>query len=145
MMLYAVIDTNVLVSALLSDKDDTATVLVVKEVIKGNIIPIYSYEIVNEYRNVLNRKKFNFSKEKINLLLDAIYYFGILFEPEQFSFSLPDIKDLPFYAVVVQTQDKNSFLVTGNLKHFPSEPFIVTPRQLINILNENPVNKINGI
>ena len=61
MMLYAVIDTNVLVSALLSDKEDTATVLVVKEVIKGNIIPIYSYEIVNEYRNVLNRKKFNFS------------------------------------------------------------------------------------
>ena len=145
MMLYAVIDTNVLVSALLSDKEDTATVQVVKEVIKGNIIPIYSYKIVNEYRNVLNRKKFNFSKEKINLLLDAIYYFGILFEPEQFSFSLPDIKDLPFYAVVVQTQDKNSFLVTGNLKHFPSEPFIVTPRQLINILNENPVNKINGI
>lgn len=32
MMLYAVIDTNVLVSALLSDKEDTATVLVVKEI-----------------------------------------------------------------------------------------------------------------
>ena len=139
MMLYAVIDTNVLVSALLSDKDDTATVLVVKEVIKGNIIPIYSYEIVNEYRNVLNRRKFNFSKDKINLLLDAIYSFGILFEPEPFSFSLPDIKDLPFYIVVIQTQDKKSFLVTGNLKHFPAEPFIVTPRQLINILNENTV------
>ena len=112
MMLYAVIDTNVLVSALLSDKEDTATVLVVKEVIKGNIIPIYSYEIVNEYRNVLNRRKFNFSKDKINLLLDAIYSFGILFEPEPFSFSLPDIKDLPFYIIVVQTQDKKSFLVT---------------------------------
>ena len=139
MMLYAVIDTNVLVSALLSDKEDTATVLVVKEVIKGNIIPIYSYEIVNEYRNVLNRRKFNFSKDKINLLLDAIYSFGILFEPEPFSFSLPDIKDLPFYIVVVQTQDKKSFLVTGNLKHFPTEPFIVTPRQIINILNENTV------
>ena len=136
MMLYAVIDTNVLVSALLSDKDDAATVLVVKEVIRGNIIPIYSHTIATEYSNVLNRKKFNFSEGKINILLDTISLFGIIFEPAPFYFSLSDIKDLPFYSITVQTQDKNSFLVTGNLKHFPNKPFIVTPRQLINILSK---------
>ncbi len=135
-MLYAVIDTNVLVSALLSDKDDTATVQVVKEIIRGNIIPIYSHAIATEYRNVLNRKKFNFSEGKINILLDTISLFGILFEPAPFYFPITDIKDLPFYSITVQTQDKNSFLVTGNLKHFPNEPFIVTPRQLINILSK---------
>ena len=36
-------------------------------------------------------------------------------------------------------KENMTYLVTGNLKHFPSEPFIVTPRQLINILNENTV------
>ena len=49
---------------------------------------------------------------------------------------MPDVNDLPFYLAAAQNQDKNSFLVTGNLKHFPTEPFIVTPRQLIDILNK---------
>ena len=137
MICYAVIDTNVLVSALLSDKDDAATVQVVQKIISGNIIPIYSYDIAHEYKIVLNRKKFKFSKENIDFLLNSIFHFGILFEPNFMDFSLPDMKDLPFYLVAFQNQDKNSFLVTGNIKHFPTEPFIVTPRQLINILNGN--------
>lgn len=143
MICYAVIDTNILVSALLSDKNDAATVQVIKKIISGNIIPIYSYDIAHEYKIVLNRKKFKFSKENIDFLLNSIFHFGILFEPTFYDFSLPDIKDLPFYLVATQTQDKNSFLVTGNIKHFPTEPFIVTPRQLINILNENSLTLNN--
>ena len=112
MICYAVIDTNILVSALLSDKDDVAT--------------------------------FKFSKENIDFLLNSIFHFGILFEPIFFNdFSLPDMKDIPFYLVASQTQDKNSFLVTGNIKHFPTEPFIVTSRQLINILNTNSLTLNN--
>ena len=137
MICYAVIDTNVLVSALLSDKDDAATVQVVQKIISGDIIPIYSHDIAQEYKVVLNRKKFNFSKENIDFLLNSVFNFGILFEPTFYDFSLPDVKDLPFYLIAAQNQDKNSFLVTGNIKHFPTEPFIVTPRQLINILNGN--------
>lgn len=45
MIFYAVIDTNVLVSALLSSKDDTATVQVMGKVISGEIIPVYSNDI----------------------------------------------------------------------------------------------------
>lgn len=60
MICYAVIDTNVLVSALLSPRDDSATVRVIEKVLAGEIIPIYSNDISHEYRDVLSRKKFNF-------------------------------------------------------------------------------------
>ena len=29
---------------------------------------------------------------------------------------------------------EDAYLVTGNIKHFPTEPFIVTPRQMIDII-----------
>ncbi len=48
---------------------------------------------------------------------------------------MPDMKDLPFYEVVMEKRDDNAYLVTGNLKHFPQEAFIVTARQMIDILN----------
>lgn len=54
MTCYAVIDTNVLVSALLSSKNDTATVQVIQKLITGEIIPVYSNVIVKEYREVLS-------------------------------------------------------------------------------------------
>lgn len=46
-----------------------------------------------------------------------------------------DMNDAPFYEVVLEKRDDNAYLVTGNIKHFPKEPFIVTPRELLNILN----------
>lgn len=134
MIYHAVIDTNVLVSALLSKKQDAATVQVIEKLLNGAIIPIYSRYIIKEYRTVLTRKKFNLSESNIGILLSALINFGILFEPTPRDIILPDVKDLPFYLVALQNQDKNSFLVTGNIKHFPQDPFIITPRRMIEIL-----------
>ena len=44
------------------------------------------------------------------------------------------MKDLPFYEVVLEKRDSDTYLVTGNIKHFPKDPFIVTPRELLDIL-----------
>lgn len=135
MICYAVIDTNVLVSALLSSKDNTATVQVLEKVIIGEIIPVYSNVITKEYREVLSRKKFGFSGETINYLLSAVEKYGILVDPTPSGVMLPDMKDVPFYEVVLEKWDNETYLVTGNTKHFPKEPFIVTPRELLDILN----------
>ena len=135
MICYAVIDTNVLVSALLSSKDDTATVQVLGKVITGEIIPVYSNVITKEYREVLSRKKFGFSGDLIEYLMSAIEKYGILVDPSPSGITLPDMKDVPFYEVVLEKRDDNVYLVTGNIKHFPKEPFIVTPRELLDILN----------
>ncbi|MBQ8086553.1 MAG: putative toxin-antitoxin system toxin component, PIN family [Lachnospiraceae bacterium] len=135
MICYAVIDTNVLVSALLSDKDDAATVQVVGKVISGEIIPVYSNVITKEYREVLSRKKFGFSGDLIEYLMSAIEKYGILVDPSPSGITLPDMKDVPFYEVVLEKRSDNTYLVTGNIRHFPKEPFVVTPREFLDILN----------
>ena len=139
MICYAVIDTNVLVSALLSINDDAATVQVVDRLLGGEIIPIYSNDITKEYREVLNRKKFGFSPDVMEYLLSAVEQFGILVEPSPSGITLPDMKDLPFYEVVLEkrTESDDAYLVTGNTKHFPVKPFVVTPRELLDILNRS--------
>lgn len=135
MICYAVIDTNVLVSALLTNRADSATVQLVGRLIGGEIVPVYSKEIICEYQEVLSRKKFMFEPDMINCILSAIEKYGILVEPSATGVVLPDMKDLPFYEVVIEKREDNAYLVTGNLKHFPIEPFIVTARQMLDILD----------
>lgn len=55
-MIYAVIDTNVFVSALLSRYADSATVQVVNAMFINGICPLYNQEIIDEYQNVLHLK-----------------------------------------------------------------------------------------
>ncbi|MCD7823139.1 MAG: putative toxin-antitoxin system toxin component, PIN family [Oscillospiraceae bacterium] len=136
MICYAVIDTNVLVSALLSSHDDAATVQVVRKLFSGEIIPLFSKEILCEYDDVLRRKKFGFSEEAVDLMLRTIEKYGESVTPSPSGEILPDMKDLPFYEVVLEKQDSEAYLVTGNIKHFPKKPFIVTARELLDILNQ---------
>lgn len=136
MMCLAVIDTNVLVSAMISGNNDSATVQVVGKILSGEITPVFSSEILAEYREVLSRKKFNFSRETVDYFLSAIEHFGILVDPSPTGEILPDMKDLPFYEVVMEKRDDRAYLVTGNLKHFPEKKFIVTARKLLDILDK---------
>lgn len=130
-----VIDTNVLVSALLSKKEDSATVQVIMRMLAGEIIPLYSVEIMNEYHEVLKRKKFGFQAEIVDYFLSAIEKFGILLCPAPTGELLRDLKDLPFYELVLQKEKEGAYLVTGNIKHFPKKDFIVTSRELLNIID----------
>jgi putative PIN family toxin of toxin-antitoxin system len=137
MTYYAVIDTNVLVSALISSHDDAATVLVVEKIFSGEVIPLFNDEIIKEYNDVLRREKFHFSNKTVNILLQAIEKYGEHVVPTPTGELLPDMKDLPFYEVVVEKQEDNAYLITGNMKHFPLKPFIVTPKEFLDILNKS--------
>lgn len=132
---YAVIDTNVLVSALLSSREDAATVQVIVRMLAGEITPIYSGDIMDEYREVLNRRKFGFSPDVVEHLLAALVKYGLRIAPSPTGAILPDMKDLSFYEVVLEKRDEGAMLVTGNLKHFPREPFIVTAREMLELLD----------
>ena len=116
MICYAVIDTNVLVSALLSSHDDAATVLVVGKLFSGEVIPLFSDEILNEYNEVLRRTKFHFSEETVNILLRTIERFGERIVPSPTSVLLPDMKDLPFYEVVVHGTTKEFLNILNTTK-----------------------------
>lgn len=134
MTYLVVIDTNVLVSALLSKHEDASTVQIINAVFSGKIIPVFNNEILAEYDSVLHRPKFKFPDKDIHNLLSAIYENGLFSEQLATGIELPDSKDLVFFEVVMSKQNENAHLVTGNIKHFPKEPFIVTPNEFLKLI-----------
>ena len=135
---YVVIDTNVLVSALITRNENAPTVKILKYLSQNKIIPVYSSEIVKEYYEVLRGEKFKLSEEIVSALIKDIINNGLevrnIVEVKE---EMPDPKDVIFYAVTLTTRDKDTFLVTGNGKHFPEKYFIVTPAKLTDILEKN--------
>ena len=136
MIRYGVIDTNVLVSAML--KGNSVPGLVLKHVFSGNLIPVFNGEIMEEYREVLLRKKFHFPKEAVYTVLESLQEQGISIDAGKLDIEMPDAKDVVFYEVIIEKRKKDSaYLVTGNIKHFPKEPFVVTPKEMLEILEGN--------
>ncbi len=136
MVYYAVIDTNVLVSALLARHDDASTLRIVKHMLRGDIIPLYDAEILREYGDVLRRTKFRFPEEAVQTLLMAIVKYGESVERLNTGAILPDPKDLVFYEVTMARQDEDARLVTGNKKHFPDAAIVVTPNEMLEIMKQ---------
>lgn len=139
MKYYAVIDTNVLVSAML--KWDSVPGCVVEHSLVGDIIPLLDEQVLAEYTEVLNRPKFHFDNERVKIILDGLMKRGIFINAEKFPVELRDPKDIIFYEIVMEKRKTDAaFLITGNIKHFPVKPFIVTPREMLTILE----TKIKG-
>lgn len=136
MKYYVVIDTNVLVSAML--KWDSVPGNMMELAFSGSIVPILNAAILKEYREVLARPKFHLTGEIINDVLETIENNGIYVDAETLDIDLPDPKDRVFYEIVMEERkEEDAYLVTGNIKHFPIKPFIVTPRQMLDrILSE---------
>jgi putative PIN family toxin of toxin-antitoxin system len=134
MKYYAVFDTNVLISSLLTKRTDTATAQVIEMIPDGRIIPLYNQEILNEYEEVLQRPKFSFSEERISRILKMIRQFGLAVNPTPTGEVLVDMDDLVFYEVVMEKREDDAYLITGNIKHFPERSFIVTPAEMMEIL-----------
>ena len=132
---YAVIDTNVFISALLTKQPDSATVQVLDAVIDGKIIPLYHEDILAEYDEVLHRTKFHFKEETIQLILNAVKQYGVEVFPQPSGEILIDMDDLVFYEVAMEKREDDAYLVTGNQKHYPIRDFIVTPAEMIEIIN----------
>ena len=132
---FAVIDTNVIVSSLFSVDGSSFPALVVGAVLSGIITPLYNDEILDEYRDVLSRPKFPFGKEMTDTIVSAIRDFGLnmVRTPIQ-DVIIQDADDIVFYEVKMSLDD--AYLVTGNTRHFPKEPFVVTPAEMIEVLKK---------
>ncbi|MDE5596363.1 MAG: putative toxin-antitoxin system toxin component, PIN family [Lachnospiraceae bacterium] len=134
MKYYAVIDTNVLLAALLSKSEDSATVKVLDAVFEGTIIPLYHQDILIEYDEVLHREKFHLQEITIQTVLDAVRQYGVEVFPQPTGAILIDMDDLVFYEVAMEKRDDDAYLVTGNQKHYPFRDFIVTPAEMMEII-----------
>ena len=131
-MIYAVIDTNVFVSALFSKNINVATVKVLDAIFQCKIVPLYNDEIIAEYEEVLHRSKFHFTPSLVNKYLKSICKMGISSERVHSDEVFPDQDDVVFYEVALSKED--AYLVTGNTKHFPKTPIVVTPAEMMEIL-----------
>ena len=138
---YAVFDTNVLVSSLMSKRDDSPTVVLLDYVLDGQIVLLYNNEIIAEYDEVLHRTKFDFPEERIDAVLEMVKS-GVCLEPTPSGAFFPDPDDAVFYEVALSKE--GSFLVTGNQKHFPVSPIVVTPAEMLQILKCEAFNEVKS-
>ena len=131
--IYAVIDTNVLVSSLLSSDGKSNPLIVLQSVLVGNIIPMFNEEILSEYAEVLSRDKFHLQKQDIDHVINHIRRSGLgVDKTKTIDEVFPDPKDIVFYEVALSKEA--AYLVTGNIKHFPKKPFVVTSAEMVEIL-----------
>ena len=132
MKVFAVLDTNVLVSALYTSNERAATARLIRSLVDGGFCTLYNDEIVKEYREVLHRDKFDFDKELVEMLIDTVIKNGTTADRVVSGEDFPDPDDAVFYEVALSKD--GAYVVTGNLKHFPSKPIVVTPAEMVEIL-----------
>ena len=135
---FVVLDTNVPVSALL--KADSVPGRIVEAACDRRITPVVSHDIWREYIQVLSRARFGFG-DRAHLLMERLARVMVHCSPLNDSSALArvrDPKDAPFYAAFasVRAAGNTAYLVTGNLKHFPPDDFIVSPRALLDKLEQ---------
>lgn len=119
-----VLDTNVLVSSLLKPQSYPAHVL--NAILNEKVTLLFDNRIIAEYRRVLDRPRFGLSEEMIEPLLDYLTSTGEFVAADYSGRHFEDAEDRKFYEVAVT--GNADYLVTGNVRHFPSDLLIITSK-----------------
>jgi putative PIN family toxin of toxin-antitoxin system len=130
-----VIDTNVIVSALLNTERVPA--ITVRRILELRCVVLYDARILEEYRTVLGRPKFASipcarAEELVNSLISIGHNVGTI---HAFSRPLVDATDLAFVEVAIAGEA--DVLVTGNEKHYPRDLgfAVMGPTALLGLLS----------
>ena len=131
-----VLDTNVVISAFINPEGTPSQVL--KMVLGRRAEICYNTIILSEYENVMKRPKFSGKIDSaiIRRFISLIKTIGISFDPIPGKIKLPrvfipDESDRIFYDTA---RESGSILISGNIKHYPKEPFIMLPANFVNRL-----------
>jgi putative PIN family toxin of toxin-antitoxin system len=121
-----VLDTNILVSSLWTPIGNPATI--VGLILSGKIIPYFDHRIMAEYRTVLRRPKLSFPDNDVDILLAEIEHYGLSVVVKHSFIPMADETDRKFFDVAKAYE---AFLITGNGKHYPEDPLVMTPAEFI--------------
>lgn len=133
-MTSVVIDTNVLVSAFITNNLQSPTMRVLNHLLNRDIVILYSEDIIDEYLEVLPRPHFHIDKMKVANLISFIRNRGVKLYKTPCDKSFVDEDDRKFYEAFLSKED--CYLVTGNMKHFPKHKNIITPSEFVKLLEE---------
>jgi len=128
--MLVVVDTNILVSAFWSKNGNPARIIGLIQ--NRSVIPCYDYRIMEEYQEVLSRARFGFDEWEISDFLSQIRYDGMSIVAKTVDMIFPDESDKKFYEVAKYC---NANLITGNLKHFPNDDFVISPADFLDKFN----------
>ena len=136
MKYYAVIDTNVLVSSML--KGTSIPGIIVDKALNGPIIPLLNDEILEEYQEVLLRNKFGFDSSDVETLISELKKRAIFLDRTETEEAFNDPDDIVFYEIVMTARTAvDAYLITGNKKHYPIKSYVVTAREMLDIIGED--------
>jgi putative PIN family toxin of toxin-antitoxin system len=128
-----VIDTNVLVSALLTDEGNPAKII--DMLLDGKITAVINGRILDEYMDVLSREKFNFRMPDVHGLLSYIGKYSEICPAQQGVAGNMAIHEDDKKFLEAAVAGRADFIITGNLKHFPATKYgkckIVSPAEFI--------------
>lgn len=131
-----VLDTNVLVSGLLSESGPPGWI--VDMVLSGDLRSVFDERMMGEYRDVLARPELKLPATDVKESLTAIERLGLKMTVRPWPLKLPDPDDESFLAVAGAA---NVTLVSGNLRHFPTSKragvSVLTPRQFLDLMRRN--------
>jgi len=131
-MLKVVLDTNVLVSSLLSSKGSPAKILDL--ILDNQILVAYDDRVLGEYEDVLSRPELHINPSRALAVIDHIEVSGHYIEAE----ALPtegytDLDDIVFAEVFITSQAEA--LISGNLRHYKpllqQNMLVLTPAQFM--------------
>ena len=133
-----VLDTNVLVSGLLSPFGPPGEV--VRMVSSGALVLCVDARVLAEYEEVLARPRFGFDPDAVAALLGFSAVTADVVASRPLSQRLPDPDDEPLLEVAIA--GGADCLVTGNTAHFPADACtgmaVLTPAELIEDLRARP-------
>ena len=131
-MIRVVLDTNVVVSAHLTEEGLEATVLLLA--LSGKVKLCVSEPILAEYDGVLSRKKFSLDPHRVTRALEKIRAVGRRVRPKRTLTACPDPEDNRFLECA--EAGGADYLITGNKRHFPTrwgKAKVVNAREFLEI------------
>jgi putative PIN family toxin of toxin-antitoxin system len=129
-MIKVVLDTNVLVSALWASVGNPSAII--ELILADRIIPCFDHDILYEYQTVLSRPRLAFSSNRTEKLLNEITTRGLQVIVKPSTIAMPDESDRKFYDTAKYCE---AYLVTGNIRHYPEDPFILNPAGFLLFFN----------
>jgi putative PIN family toxin of toxin-antitoxin system len=134
--MIVVLDTNVIVSGILKPYSKAAAIL--RLVADGTFRLAYDLRLLSEYRDVLNRSKFNFAKKNVEAYLNQVEQEGLLASVKPSKIHLPDPDDEPFLEVALSVRVEA--IITVNKRHFPKKQYegvkILSPAEFLDVIKD---------